>query len=335
MPQSVLVIAEAGVNHDGSRDVALELVDAAADSGADIVKFQTFDTAAMMTSATPKAAYQTAHTDQNESYVDMGKRLELAPDAFADIASRCADRGIEFLSTAFDDGSLNLLLRIGLKRAKVPSGEVTNLPYLRRVASLGLPVIMSTGMATLDEVGAALDVLLDGGLDRSSVTLLHCTTEYPAPLDEVNLRAMITLRDTFGTFVGYSDHTEGIVVPVAAVAMGACVIEKHITLDRSLAGPDHAASLEPDSFGQMVQAIRDLETALGDADKAPTDSEVRNRDVARRSIVALRSIDAGEALTAENLTTKRPGTGLSPMLWDEVLGTRAKRNYDADELIEK
>lgn len=331
---NVLVIAEAGVNHDGDSGKALELVDAAAAAGADVVKFQIFDTAAMMTASTPKAGYQTVHTDADETYVDMGRRLELPPSSFRDIADRCRSRGIEFLATAFDERSIRLVEEIGARRAKIPSGEITNLPYLRRISSMGLPVIMSTGMATMDEVGSALDVLLENGVERTNVTLLHCTTEYPAPILSVNMRAMITMREAFGTAVGYSDHTVGIEVPLVAAALGASVIEKHLTLDRSLSGPDHAASLEPDEFAAMVEEVRIVEQVLGDGVKTPSAAELENRDVVRRSIVASRDIMAGEELTEENLAAKRPGTGISAMLWDEIVGHTASRDYSADEMIE-
>lgn len=328
------IIAEAGVNHDGQLSVALELVERAAQAGADAVKFQTFRTAEMTTGATPKARYQLESTDSAESYFEMGRRLELDRDAHLAIREQCRDVGIEFLSTAFDDPSIALLEELDVPVHKIPSGEITNLPYLRRIGSLGKPILMSTGMADIEEVAAAVDVLKKSGANLGEIVLLHCTTEYPAPAEETNLRAMSAMRDRFGTEVGYSDHTLGIEVSVAAVAMGARVIEKHLTLDRSRRGPDHAASLEPDQFGAMTRAIRLVESALGDGVKRPSPSELRNRDIARRSIVARRAIRAGETMTEANLTTKRPGTGLSPMRWDDVVGHDADRDYEADEMIE-
>ena len=331
---SVLVIAEAGVNHGGDVAVALELVTAAAAAGADVVKFQSFVTERSITRTAPKAAYQEATTGTGESQFEMVRRLELSPEAHADIAAACERAGIEFLSTAFDAESFDMLVELGIKRVKVASGELTNLPLLRHVAACGLPMLLSTGMATLDEVGAAIEVVEAAGTPRDRVTLLHCTTEYPAPIDEVNLRAIETLRSAFGLDVGYSDHTTGVDIAIAAAALGATVIEKHVTLDRSLPGPDHRASLEAGELAEMVAAIRRVEGALGDGIKRPSPRELANRAIARKSIVAARPIAAGERFSADNLATKRPGTGLSPMAWDELIGRTASRAYAADEQID-
>jgi len=337
MPQPAsraLVVAEAGVNHNGSLALALELVDAAAEANADAVKFQTFRTAEMMSRATPKAAYQLQGTSEEESYFDMGRRLELDEAAHTALAQRAREHGVTFLSTAFDRPSIELLERLGVPMHKIPSGEVTNLPHLRAIAALGKPVLLSTGMADLAEVEAAVAALVDAGLPRDRITLLHCTTEYPAPFADLNLRAIVTMRAAFDLPVGYSDHSEGILAPAVAVALGATVIEKHLTLDRGMEGPDHAASLEPDAFGEMVRAIRQVEAALGDGDKRPAASEMPNIAIARRSIVAARPIRAGEVFSQENLAAKRPGTGVSPMRWDEIVGQEATRDYDTDEMIE-
>ena len=264
----------------------------------------------------------------------MVRRLELSRRDHDAIVQACSARGIEFLSTAFDTGSFDMLVELGVKRVKVPSGEITNLPLLRHMARLGLPLMMSTGMADIEEVGAALAVVEAAGTPRSKVTLLHCTTEYPAPKDEVNLRAMATMASTFGIAVGYSDHTTGIEIPIAAVALGATVIEKHFTLDRTLPGPDHRASLEPAELGEMIAAIRNIECALGDGAKRVTPSEIGNRIVARKSLVAARPIRTGEAFSPDNVTAKRPGSGISPMLWDRVMGQLAPRDFEPDEPIE-
>ena len=328
------MIAEAGVNHGGDLGRARELVAMAAEAGADIVKFQSFVTGRSITRNAPKADYQLATTGATESQYEMVRQLELSRSDHEVLAEDCRRLGIEFLSTAFDAESFDLLLELGIRRVKVASGELTNLPLLRRFGAAGLPLLVSTGMADLDEIAAALHVLETAGTARDRVTLLHCTTEYPAPFDEVNLRAMRTLAETFGTTVGYSDHTTGIAIPIAAAALGATVIEKHVTVDRSLPGPDHRASLEPAELAAMIGAIRSVEAALGDGVKQPTASELRNRAVARKSLVAARRIRAGETLGPEDLATKRPGTGLSPMLWDEVIGRPATRDYAPDEMIE-
>ncbi|MFA5844864.1 MAG: N-acetylneuraminate synthase [Coriobacteriia bacterium] len=330
----VLVIAEAGVNHNGSLARALEMVDAAAEAGADAVKFQTFSAATLLTRIAPKAGYQVETTGDDESQYDMLERLELTESDHIALMARCSERHITFLSSPFDLEAIDLLDGLGVPMIKVPSGELTNLPYLRRVGELGCPVILSTGMATLDEVGAALHVLKADGLPSSAVTVLHCTTEYPTPMVEVNLRAMNTIRDAFGVRVGYSDHTRGTHVAVAAVALGAVMIEKHFTLDRTLPGPDHPASAEPEELAAMVAAIRDIEVALGTGVKVPSATEVRNAAVARKSIVAARRIRQGDVLVEADLAVKRPGTGISPMLLDEVVGTIARRDFDPDEPIE-
>lgn len=329
-----LIIAEAGVNHNGDMAMACALIDAAADAGADLVKFQTFDADRLVTGSARKADYQTKTTSADESQRDMLKRLELNAAMHEQLIAHAARRGIEFFSTAFDLDSLDYLMGLGLERIKVPSGEITNLPYLRKVGGYGKPVILSTGMATLGDIEAALAVLEAAGVPRDRITVLHCSTEYPAPMAEVNLLAMPALARAFGVRVGYSDHTEGIEVGIAAVALGACVIEKHFTLDRSLPGPDHRASIEPDELARMVSSIRNIELALGDGVKRPSASEEKNRLVARKSLVAARAIAKGELFSEENLVAKRPGTGISPMRLDEWLGRPAARDFAPDEQIQ-
>lgn len=329
-----LVIAEAGVNHNGDLALARRLVQAAAQAGADLVKFQTFAADRLAAADAPKAAYQQERTDSTENQQQMLRRLELSRGDHEALIAECAAQRIGFFSTAFDTESLDMLLALGMDRIKVPSGEITNLPLLRHAARSGKPVILSTGMATLGEIDEAIGALEQAGTPRSRITVLHCNTEYPTPYADVNLCAMPSLRQAFGVAVGYSDHTLGIEVPIAAVALGATVIEKHFTLDRRLPGPDHAASLEPAELAAMVRAIRHIEQALGDGIKRPSPSETRNRAVARRSIVAARPIRAGELFDVSNITAKRPGTGLSPMRWDELIGRRAARDYRVDEAIE-
>lgn len=330
-----LIIAEAGVNHNGDLGMARELIAVAAAAGADLVKFQTFDAASLIAADAPKAAYQITATGDDESQFDMVRKLELSAADHDVLIAECARHGIGFFSTAFDTRSFDRLLALGLDRVKVPSGEITNLPFLRHVAAAGKPIILSTGMATLGEIEDALNVLEAGGSPREHVTILHCNTEYPTPMRDVNLRAMTSIGAAFGTAVGYSDHTSGIEVAIAAVALGASVIEKHFTLDRRLPGPDHAASLEPAELKAMVAAIRNIEVALGDGRKRPSPSEIGNRAIARKSLVAAVPIRAGEAFTAANVTAKRPGTGISPMHWDEVIGTVARRDFAADEPVER
>lgn len=332
---STLVIAEAGVNHNGNIDLAFALIDAAVAAGADVIKFQTFDAERLATGQAAKARYQIDTTGSEESQRDMLRRLELSFKDHESLLGRCAEKGIEFLSSAFDLPSLDYLCSIGLSRMKVPSGELTNLPYLQRMADARRPVLLSTGMATLGEVEAALDVLLQSGMSRDNIVVLQCTTEYPATASEANLRAMLSMREAFGVAVGLSDHTEGIEIAIAAVALGACVIEKHLTLDRNMPGPDHRASLQPDELRHMISAIRNVELALGDGLKRPSEAELRNRLIARKSIVAAAPIHIGETLTKNNLTVKRPGTGLSPMRLPELLGRPALRDYAADELIDQ
>jgi len=329
----VLCIAEAGVNHNGDLELAKQLIDAAAEAGADLVKFQTFNANRQVTRAAKKADYQNQTTDSTESQYEMLRRLELTVDMHHELIAHCAARNIGFFSTGFDIESVDLLVSLGQDHFKIPSGEITNLPYLRHIGQLGKAVIFSTGMATMGEIEAAIDVLGQAGTPRANITVLHCTTEYPTPMDEVNLRAMQSIHTAFGVAVGYSDHTSGIEVAIAAVALGACVIEKHFTLDRNLPGPDHKASLDPEELKAMIAAIRNIEIALGDGIKRLTPSEVRNKPIARKSLVAIRAIKAGEVFTAENITAKRPGTGISPMRWDEFIGQVAQRNYQADELI--
>jgi N,N'-diacetyllegionaminate synthase len=333
MTQRTLIIAEAGVNHNGDLGLARKLVDAAAAAGADLVKFQTFSASRLVTRTAKKAHYQTKTTDSEELQHEMLRRLELTEEMHKELISYCSARNIGFFSTAFDLESVDLLVSLGQDRFKIPSGEITNLPYLRYIGRLGKAVILSSGMATMDEIAAAIDVLEQTGTPRTSITVLHCTTEYPAPMAEVNLRAMQTIRAVLGVDVGYSDHTRGIEVAIAAVAMGASIIEKHFTLDRNLPGSDHKASIEPEELRAMVDAIRNIEIALGDGIKRVTRSEARNKPVARKSLVASQAIKAGEVLGAHNVTTKRPGTGISPMRWDEVMGRTACRDFAVDELI--
>lgn len=326
------IIAEAGVNHNGSFELAKQLVDKAVWAGADCIKFQTFNSKNLVSKNAQKAEYQKKTTDSSESQLDMLKKLELSKEEFIELRDYCNQKGIMFLSTPFDLESIDFLASIGVKTWKVPSGEITNYPFLRAIGKRKESVIMSTGMCTLDEVRDTIKVLKDFG--TTDITLLHCTTEYPAPYDSVNLNAMLTLQNEFAFKVGYSDHTNGIEIPVAAVAMGATVIEKHFTLDKNMEGPDHKASLEPDELKQMVQSIRNVEAALGDGTKQPSDVEKKNIAIARKSIVAACDIKKGEMFTEENLTAKRPGNGISPMNWAEVLGKIAKRDFSEDELIE-
>ena len=330
----VFIIAEAGVNHNGSIELAKKLIDVAVEAGADAVKFQTFKADNLVSKSAQKADYQKKNTGNDDSQYQMLKKLELDKSAHEVIISYCKNKKIMFLSTPFDHESIDLLNNFDMPIFKIPSGEITNLPYLRHIGQLGKDVILSTGMSTLKEIEDALEVLVSSGIVKEKITVLHATTEYPCPMDEVNLRAMQTIAAAFSVKVGYSDHTQGIEIPVAAVAMGACVIEKHFTLDKTMDGPDHKASLEPQELIAMVQSIRHVELALGDGVKQPTKSELRNMEVARKSIVASRDIDAGEVLSSNNITVKRPGSGISPMKWDDVLGSVAKRDFLADELIE-
>ncbi len=333
---AVTIIAEAGVNHNGSVEMARRMVDVAHAAGVDYIKFQTFKTECIVNRSARKADYQRRNLgpDSDDSQFGMLKKLELGYDSFRGLSEYCNSRGPRFLSTPFDLPSIDFLATLPMDYWKLPSGEITNLPYLQRIAALGKPVIMSTGMSTLQEVEDAVGVLCVGGLDISDITLLHCNTEYPTPMADVNLRAMETLRSTFGTRVGYSDHTQGIEVAIAAAAMGADVIEKHFTLDKTLPGPDHVASLEPAELSALVSAVRNIEQALGDGCKHITDSERANRAVARKSIVAARDIAVGELFSEQNLTVKRPGSGISPMRLPDLLGKPSPRAFVADDVIE-
>lgn len=330
---STLIIAEAGVNHNGSVDTACLMIDRAAECGADAVKFQTFSADRMVSRHAEKAEYQKKRSGADETQYAMLKRLELSRDALVQLRERCAQRGVMFLSAPFDSESVDLLVSLGVATIKIPSGEITNLPYLRKIGRLGKKIIMSTGMSYLDEVRSALDILVSAGTPRTDITVLHCTTAYPTPFEDVNLRAMTAMRDQLGVAVGYSDHTPGWEVPVAAAALGAVVIEKHFTLDVNQPGPDHAASLDPDGFAGMVCAIRTIEKSLGNGAKEPSASEIRNRDIARKSIVARVPIKRGDLLSEANVTAKRPGTGISPMRWDEIIGTVSNRDVEQDGLI--
>lgn len=327
----VFIIAEAGVNHNGDIQLAKRLVEEAKKAGADCVKFQTFRAEALVTTDGEKADYQKKQTGGEESQLEMLKRLELTREEFLSLREYCDQLGIGFLSTAFDMESLNFLESLNPFCYKIPSGEITNYPYLVAIGKTGRDVILSTGMSEVSEIEEAVKVLTENG--AGEITLLHCTTEYPAPIEDVNLRAMQTLAKKFGVKVGYSDHTEGIEVPIAAVAMGATVIEKHFTLDKNMEGPDHKASLEPEELSKMVQAIRKVELALGSSEKQVTTREKSNRKVARKSIVAARDIRVGEVFTEENLTAKRPGDGISPMKWPQILGQKAARSFKKDERI--
>ena len=328
----IFIIAEAGVNHNGDIEIAKKLVDKAVVAGADAVKFQTFKAENIVCRDARKADYQMETTDQTESQFDMLKKLELTSEMHEHLLEYCRQKEIMFLSTPFDIDSLYYLVELGVDIIKIPSGEITNYPLLREAGKTKKKIIISSGMSTLNEVKDAVKVLKDNG--SNDVTVLHCNTEYPTPYSDVNLRAMLTLKEKLGVKVGYSDHTQGIEIPIAAAALGAVVIEKHFTLDKNMEGPDHKASLEPDELQKMVRAIRNIEKALGDGRKEPSESEKKNIDTARKSIVAKCEIKAGERLTESNLTTKRPGTGVSPMQWNQVIGKTAKRRFNEDELIE-
>ncbi len=329
------IIAEAGVNHNGSIDLAKKLIDLASNAGADAVKFQTFTADRLVSKKAPKAKYQMQTTDKAESQYEMIKRLELSREAHIHLIDHCRNKSIEFLSTPFDLKSIDLLSELGLQTFKIGSGEITNLPYLRKIGSLKKKIILSTGMSDLGEIEDALDILQSAGTPFNKITVLHCNSEYPTPKQDVNLRAMLTIQRAFpGIYVGYSDHTIGIEVPIAAVAMGATVVEKHFTLDRNMPGPDHKASLEPTELCAMIDGIRNIEMALGHGVKRPSSSEAANLAVARKSIVAARPIASGEIFTEENLAIKRPGTGISPMRWYEMLGKKSNRPYAEDELID-
>jgi N-acetylneuraminate synthase len=332
----VIIIAEAGVNHNGDLQLAKRLIDAACNAGVDFVKFQTFKSEKLASKTAQKARYQIQNTkDSTESQLEMLKKLELSNNQHEELINYCRNKGVGFFSTAFDLDSLDYLKEIGLTMVKIPSGEITNLPYLRKAANLFERVIISTGMSEMSEISDCLNVFLKSGISLDDIVILHCNTEYPTPMSDVNLMAMVSIKEEFGVTVGYSDHTLGIEVPIAAVALGGQVIEKHFTLDRTLPGPDHSASLEPDELKEMVKAIRNIELAIsGSGKKEPTLSEIKNILIARKSIVAKNKILAGETFTEENITTKRPGNGISPMKWDKVIGKIAIKDFNEDDLIE-
>ena len=333
--KKTLIIAEAGVNHNGDIAKAKALIDKGAEAGVDYVKFQTFKAANLVTKQAKRAAYQDKNTQNNDSQYEMLKKLELSQKDHQELIDYCTQKGVKFLSTGFDFESLEFLAGLGITIAKVPSGEITNLPYLRKVATLFPEVILSTGMANITEIKDAVKVLTDNGVSKDKITVLHCNTEYPTPMEDVNLKAMLHIQRELGVPIGYSDHTLGIEVPIAAVALGATVIEKHFTLDKTLPGPDHKASLEPDELKAMVSAIRNIEKAVGGSGiKEVSASEAKNKPIARKSIVASKFIRKGDLLTEENITVKRPGIGISPMQWDEVIGKTAEKDFEEDDLIE-
>lgn len=331
--KKVLIIAEAGVNHNGDMELARKLIDVAVDCGVDIVKFQTFKSENLVTKSASMANYQVENIGKNDSQLAMLKKLELKENDFRDLKKYCEEKNIQFFSTGFDLESLTFLKNLNMGLWKIPSGEITNLPYLEFIGKCNELVILSTGMASLDEVEAAINVLVKSGTEKNKITVLHCNTDYPTRFEDVNLNAMNTIKTRLGVEIGYSDHTPGVEVSVAAVALGAKVIEKHFTLDKNLPGPDHKASLDPNELKVLVTQIRNIEESLGRFEKIPSESEAKNISIARKSIVAKRDIKIGEIFTVENLTTKRPGTGISPMRWHEVIGTVAKKNYEEDDLI--
>jgi len=328
------IIAEAGVNHNGSVEIAKRMIDAATNAGADAVKFQTFKAEKVVSKFASKAEYQKETTQRDESQLEMIKKLELDPNAHKELIDYCRKNGVMFLSSPFDLESIELLDTLGLSMLKIPSGEITNLPYLKKIGSLKKKIVLSTGMSDLREIGDALSILTQAGTAKEDITVLHCNTEYPTPYEDVNLRAMLTIKETFKIKVGYSDHTPGIEVSIAAAALGATVIEKHFTLNKSMEGPDQKASLEPGKLKAMVQAIRNVEKSLGDGTKKPSRSELKNIAAIRKSILAARNIREGEIFTEGNLAAKRPGEGISPMEWDKVIGQTAKRNFEDGQLIE-
>jgi N-acetylneuraminate synthase len=330
-----IIIAEAGVNHNGSLKIAKEMIFEASRAGADYIKFQTFITGNLVSKDARQADYQSKNLGVETSQFEMLQKLEMSKDDHLELIKSCEEHGIAFFSTAFDLDSVELLMSLDIPIWKIPSGEITNLPYLRKIGSIGKPIIISTGMATLGEIEDAIGVLELSGTVRENITVLHCTTEYPAPIDEVNLNAMVTIGKAFKVKYGYSDHTEGIEIPLAAVAMGASVIEKHFTLDKNMIGPDHKASLSPGELRDMVAGIRKIELSLGDGIKIPSAGEIKNKIAARKSIVASKNIRQGELFTIDNITVKRPGDGISPMHWDQILGRQAKRNFARDEQIEQ
>ena len=334
MRSKTFIIAEAGVNHNGKIELAKKMIDAAVYAGVDAVKFQTFTAERVVSKFADKAKYQKKTTGSFDSQIQMVKRLELDPERHKELKDYCRQKKIIFLSSPFDLESIDLLNHLGLEIFKIPSGEITNLPYLKKIGSLKKRIIMSTGMADLGEIKNALDILTDTGTAKEDITILQCNTEYPTPYEDVNLRAMVTIKETFKVIVGYSDHTLGIEIPIAAVALGAEVIEKHFTMDRNMEGPDHKISLEPDELKAMVVAIRNVERALGGGVKKITPSELKNKPIVRKSIVAVKDIKEGDIFTEENIIAKRPGTGISPMDWDTVIGKTAKKGFLADQPIE-
>lgn len=334
MNNKVLIIAEAGVNHNGDIGLAKKLIDAAAAAGVDYVKFQTFNSKKLVSKNAQKAAYQKENvSNSSESQLAMLQKLELSKADHLELIAYCNSKKIKFLSTGFDLESLDFLNELGVDLFKIPSGEITNLPYLRKIAGFGKPIILSTGMADMQEIKDAFNVLTKNGKKKEQITILHCNTEYPTPMEDVNLHAMNTIATSFDAFVGYSDHTLGIEVSIAAVALGATVIEKHFTLDRAMEGPDHKASLEPNELKAMVKAIRNIELALGHGRKEPSKSEKKNKEIVRKSIVAIENIKKGETFSEKNIAVKRPGNGISPMLWDTIIGKVATKNYEEDDLI--
>ncbi len=332
--KKTFIIAEAGVNHNGSVEIAKKLIDAAVTSGADAVKFQTFKAKNLVCKGMQKAQYQKKNTPESESQYEMIKALELDKNDHLEIIEHCNKNNIMFLSTPFDHESIDLLDSLKIPIFKIPSSEITNYPYLKKIAGLNKQVILSTGMSTLKEVDSAIKILLEEGVSRENLTILHATSEYPCPIDEVNLSAMITIGKTFSLKFGYSDHTEGIIVPISAVALGASIIEKHFTLSRNMEGPDHKASLEPNELSQMIEGIRKIELALGDGEKTPSPSEKKNINIARKFIVASKFIKSGEVFNDSNITAKRSGNGISPMRWQKVIGQKAKKDFQEDQIIE-
>lgn len=334
MNDNIFIIAEAGVNHNGSIELAKKLIDAAVNAGADAVKFQTFRTENIICKDAPKVEYQKRNTTGQESQFEMVKKLELSVEDHHELIHYCNEKGISFLSTPFDLESIDLLNDLEMEIFKISSGEITNLPYLKHVGGLNKTIILSTGMSNLKEIEDALSILTQANTKKEKIYVLQCNTEYPTPFEDINLNAMLTIRDTFKVKVGFSDHSLGIEVPIAAVAMGAKVIEKHFTLDKEMEGPDHKASLEPKELAMMVQAIRNIEIAFGDGIKKPSKSEMNNIASARKSIVARSKINKGEFFSEDNICVKRPGTGISPMRWEEILGKKAKKDFDEEEMIE-
>jgi N,N'-diacetyllegionaminate synthase len=331
--QKTFIIAEAGVNHNGSIDRAIQMIHIAKEAGADAVKFQTSIPEDLVTADAKKAEYQYKHTSKNESQLEMLKRIHLPLDDYKILKQECEKKDIEFMSTPFDLKSLACLVELGMASYKIPSGEITNLPLIREISEVAKNVILSTGMSNLSEISDTIDVLVNGGISKNNISILHCNTEYPTPMKNVNLNSMLTLGEKFKVNIGLSDHTLGIEVPIAAVAMGATIIEKHFTTDQTLEGPDHKASLNPEELKSMITAIRNIEAAFGSRAKLPTEGELKNINIARKSIVASSNISKGEIFTSDNLTTKRPGNGISPMMWDSIVGEKSNKDYCENEMI--